>query len=119
MKIEEKINNSLNEIDFVLNQSVTVYFVNLIDNKILINNNGLPNLMLLKKEIKDDIVKNKLEYLLGTSITNLKSVYTVEGNGRYYTFDFVDKNILSSYYYQNIYEIIDTEFLKLLKKILN
>ena len=117
MKIEDRIENSLKEIDMLLQQKVTVYFVNLIGDKILINNNGLPSLVLQKKDLNNTVIQNKLEYLLGTNIKNLKSINNVEDNNRYYSFEFEEENVLSSYFYQNIYEITNTDFLKLIKDI--
>lgn len=119
MNIDERIDNSLNEIDFVLNQKVKVYFVNIVNNKVLVNNEGLPTITVLKKDLDNNFIKEKLEYFMGCSITNLKAVSTVDGNGRYYCFDFVENNILSGYFYQEISEFTNFEFLKLLKDILD
>ena len=75
MKIEDRIENSLKEIDMLLEQKVTVYFVNLIGDKILINNNGLPSLVLQKKDLNNTVIQNKLEYLFGTNIKNFYAHY--------------------------------------------
>ena len=119
MDIQERINNSLNEIDFILNQYVKVYFVNIVNNKVLVNNDGLPNITVLKKDLDNNFIKEKLEYFMGCSITNLKAVSAVDGEGRYYCFDFAEHNILNSYFYQEISKCTDFEFLKLLKDILD
>lgn len=119
MNIEDKINVSLNEIDYVLNQTVKVYFVNIIGNTILVSKDGLPNVLVMKKELNENIIKEKLEYLMSSKIINLKNIHTVDGQDRYYCFDFEDSNILSSYYYIPISEITNTNFLKLLKDIID
>lgn len=119
MNIEDKINVSLNEIDYVLNQTVKVYFVNIIGNTILVSKDGLPNVLVMKKELNENIIKEKLEYLMSSKIINLKNIHTVAGQDRYYCFDFEDSNILSSYYYIPISEITNTNFLKLLKDIID
>lgn len=119
MNIEDKINTSLNEIDYVLNQKVKVYFVNIVENAVLVNSEGLPNIFVMKKELNENIIKEKLEYLMSTKVVNLKNVYAVDGQDRYYCFDFEDSNILSSYYYIPIFEITNTDFLKLLKDIID
>lgn len=119
MNIEDKINVSLNEIDYVLNQTVKVYFVNIIGNTILVSKDGLPNVLVMKKELNENIIKEKLEYLMSSKIINLKNIHTVDGQDRYYCFDFEDSNILSSYYYIPISKITNTNFLKLLKDIID
>lgn len=119
MNIEDKINVSLNEIDYVLNQTVKVYFVNIIGNNILVSKDGLPNVLVMKKELNESIIKEKLEYLMSSKIINFKNIHTVDGQDRYYCFDFEDSNILSSYYYIPISEITDMNFLKLLKDIID
>lgn len=119
MNIEDKINVSLNEIDYVLNQTVKVYFVNIIGNTILVSKDGLPNVLVMKKELNENIIKEKLEYLMSSKIISLKNIHTVDGQDRYYCFDFEDSNILSSYYYIPISEITNTNFLKLLKDIID
>lgn len=118
MNLNEKLDNTIKKIDGLLEEEVKVFFINIIDENILIRNQLLPSITLKKSELNLDTLKNKIEFLMGTEVKNIKDCNVI-GKERYYIFDFVDRNILNSYSYIPLVELDDLELLKKIKDSLD
>ena len=100
MNLEEKLIHNNKVIDDILNSNVMVYFVYEVNNKILVNlNEELPSVILLKKELHEDIIKSKAFELFGQEIISLEQIDNDNMNTRYYKIRFNDIYINDNYKY--------------------
>ena len=100
--LEERLTKTNERIDSILAEEVTMYYIDIIDGKVLVDRTlSLPYYGTNKGYLSPDYVKSTGEYVLGTTINLLEEVdYEVyqDDSSRYYQIDIPDLLSLSDEY---------------------
>ena len=99
MELTDKINESNEYLNNLLNKTIQVKFICFFKDKILLDKNlYLPFIEIIKKDSSLDLLQQKISLLLNVNITNLKSVpFSIYQNyqERYYYFNFSLDDVMS------------------------
>lgn len=99
MELTDKINESNEYLNNLLNKTIQVKFICFLKDKILLDKNlYLPFIEIIKKDSSLDLLQQKISLLLNVNITNLKVVpFSIYQNyqERYYYFNFSLDDVMS------------------------
>ncbi len=99
MELTDKINESNEYLNNLLNKTIQVKFICFLKDKILLDKNlFLPFIEIIKKDSSLDLLQQKISLLLNVNITNLKVVpFSIYQNyqERYYYFNFSLDDVMS------------------------
>lgn len=99
MELTDKINESNEYLNNLLNKTIQVKFICFLKDKILLDKNlYLPFIEIIKKDSSLDLLQQKISLLLNVNITNLKSVpfsFYQNYQERYYYFNFSLDDVMS------------------------
>ena len=113
MELTDKINESNEYLNNLLNKTIQVKFICFLKDKILLDENFyLPFIEIIKKDLALEVVQQKISLLLNVNITNLKVVpFSIYQNyqERYYYFSLSLDEAMSLDEKYSFYEV---DFLK-------
>lgn len=99
MELTDKINESNEYLNNLLNKTIQVKFICFLKDKILLDKNlYLPFIEIIKKDSSLDLLQQKISLLINLNITNLKVVpFSIYQNyqERYYYFNFSLDDVMS------------------------